>query len=415
VWKFNPFKPNALVYPNMFAGRGDELAVINRALLQAKHGNPTHFLLHGERGIGKSSLLLYARILASGEATAWYNQPPHKFLTVDVMLDPAATYIDIISKIGREFSRKAQECSRIKTAAKGIWEFLSKWEVMGTRFHSGDNRPMEMIEDLVNDFCTTLTNLKPDVDGALVLIDEADKPAASANLGQFLKLFTEGLTRRGCEQVLLGLSGISTVIDKLKESHESSPRIMQHILLEPLLVEERKVVVEKGLEQAEKQGEKVSITPDALEWIARSSEGYPHFIQQYASSAYDTDTDRSIALGDVTQAAYKENGALDQLGVNYFEDMYLDQIDSDEYRLVLRAMADHGAEYMSRQDIKSATKLKETTLTNALRALRDRRIIIPHPEKRGFYKLPTNSFGAWIRVRSHRQQTKGDDGRCGPE
>ena len=54
--KFNPYRPNSLVTPGMFAGRFDEIRRTEQALLQTKFGNPQHFLFEGERGIGKSSL-----------------------------------------------------------------------------------------------------------------------------------------------------------------------------------------------------------------------------------------------------------------------------------------------------------------------------------------------------------------------
>jgi len=73
--KFNPFKPNSIVTPGMFSGRAHELRAIEQCLYQAKHGNPQHFLLEGERGIGKSSLLLFVHQLANGTILNW---PPFR-------------------------------------------------------------------------------------------------------------------------------------------------------------------------------------------------------------------------------------------------------------------------------------------------------------------------------------------------
>jgi hypothetical protein len=64
--KFNPFRPNSIVAPGMFAGRYDEVTAIERGLHQTRNGNPKHFLIEGERGIGKSSLMLYVDYLSSG-------------------------------------------------------------------------------------------------------------------------------------------------------------------------------------------------------------------------------------------------------------------------------------------------------------------------------------------------------------
>ena len=67
----------------MFVGRLDELDTIERALFQSKNGNPQHFLVQGERGIGKSSLFTFVEAIADGRlkgALAGVLSAPNKFL-----------------------------------------------------------------------------------------------------------------------------------------------------------------------------------------------------------------------------------------------------------------------------------------------------------------------------------------------
>lgn len=64
--RFNPFQPNKVVNQAMFVGRMDEIRTIEHYLFQAKSGNPQNFLIDGERGIGKSSLLQYMAWVATG-------------------------------------------------------------------------------------------------------------------------------------------------------------------------------------------------------------------------------------------------------------------------------------------------------------------------------------------------------------
>jgi len=277
---------------------------------------------------------------------------------------------------------------------------------MGVKYTPKSASEPFLVEDLSDFFTDAMKKLENSIDGVLVFIDEADQAPVEAHLGEFIKLFTERLTKRHCNNVGLGISGISpTITHRLKQSHESSPRILNHIVLEPLEMGERIEVIEKGMTQAnEESNEPTIITPEAADWIARFSEGYPHFVQQYAFSAFETDNDNEININDVHFGAFKENGALDQLGTRYFEDMYLGQINSDEYRKVLQAMAESGDEYIARRTIKLVTELKDTTLTNALGTLKKKHIILAHREKQGLYKLPTNSFAAWIRARVQRQE-----------
>lgn len=65
--RVNPFRPNSPVNPGMFVGRIDELNRLESHLVQARAGNPSNFMITGERGIGKSSLLNYFKWVAEGQ------------------------------------------------------------------------------------------------------------------------------------------------------------------------------------------------------------------------------------------------------------------------------------------------------------------------------------------------------------
>ncbi len=54
--------------------------------------------------------------------------------------------------------------------------------------------------------------------------------------------------------------------------------------------------------------------------------------------------------------------------------------------------------WVNRTKIKQEIDIKETTLNNALQALKNRNIIIPNPAQPGEFRLPTKSFAAWIKA-----------------
>jgi len=139
--------------------------------------------------------------------------------------------------------------------------------------------------------------------------------------------------------------------------------------------------------------------------LAFITEGYPHFIQQFAFCAFDADRDNNIDVADVLNGAYGETGALKQLGLKYFEKQYFDQVSSDEYRQVLRIMAKHSNQWVTKADIrKEAAKIKSSTLDNALNALKSRGIILPKKGTKGTYKLPSRSFAVWIRAYTQTEE-----------
>src|SRR4051812_30785548 len=106
MFKFNPFRPNEIVHPGMFAGRYYELVALEKTLFQTKHRNPTHFLIDGERGIGKSSLLLHLTWTSRGEVTTLAQSENFNFITVSVCLDSGHTYSDIVHEIAAELRRQ---------------------------------------------------------------------------------------------------------------------------------------------------------------------------------------------------------------------------------------------------------------------------------------------------------------------
>ncbi len=366
--KINPFRPGHIVTPGMFAGRGEELVTLEGVLFQTRAKNPQHFLITGERGIGKSSLLYYLQLIAQGRIETTENAK-FRFLTVSTELDEGDDFAAVVQKVGNELRRSVDELEPLLGLAKEALKFLQKWEIAGIKYRgdTSSTERHELIDELTHSIQTALGLVQGNVDGCLILVDESDRAGSSANLGTFCKLLTERLTKRECHKVTLGLAGVTGILGKLRQSHESSPRIFHTVTLEPLSHEDRLAVIQKGLEEArETNNREFTISERAANAISQLSEGYPNFIQQFAFCAFDEDQDDRIDYDDVMTGAFKKDGAFQQLGQKYFSDLYFEQIGSDEYRAVLRAMADHTDDWVTKQNLKTATKLKPATLNNAI-------------------------------------------------
>ena len=180
--------------------------------------------------------------------------------------------------------------------------------------------------------------------------------------------------------------------------------------LEPLEDRERRDVIDRGLRIAnDKNVDQTTVTAEAMDLIAHLSEGYPHSLQQFAHCSFDRDKDNIIDVNDVLDGAFRENGALAQLGNKYFSRMYFEQINSENYRLVLNAMASHQNGWVSRQEIIDELGVGQYVVDNALKALRQREIIVADESRRGFYKLPTRSFATWINAIKSVEEKAGND------
>ena len=396
--KYNPFKPGSIVHPGMFAGRLDEIQGISKLLFQTKNGNSSSFLITGERGIGKSSLLLFIDQIAKGKLTV-EKGTIFNFLVVSISLEPNDTYKDVIYKLAREFNRELTQDEVIKTALKNVWDFITNWEVMGVKYNKIKDElgPEVMLEELGEKIISVLTNIKNTKDGIYFFIDEADKPIKNPNIGSICKYLTERVQKKGINNFGIGIIGLPIVLDKIKENHESAVRIITPFTLRLLTNEECGAVIKLGLDEAKrKNGSEVTITPEARSLIATFSEGYPHFIQQYSYSSFDIDKDNTIDDKDVVSGLTGENGALHQLGEKYFDQMYYKEISSKNYRKILITMALHESEYISKQQIIKGTGLPEKMITNALNAFCRKGIIIRKKGTKGLYKISSRSFKAWI-------------------
>ena len=101
-------------------------------------------------------------------------------------------------------------------------------------------------------------------------------------------------------------------------------------------------------------------------------------------------------------------GALDAIGTESYNLMYNTQVQSDEYRQVLSIMANKSMsgsshEWIKKNDINNDFDGNEDTVTNALKTLTFRKIILKNPSKRGEYKLQQRGFALWIKLFGKRQ------------
>jgi DNA-binding transcriptional ArsR family regulator len=383
------------------------LAEVNRALSQTKQGNAHHLVAFGERGIGKSSLLDAAAAAASGEALE--NLDTYNFVVVQVGLTDKDDDLAIVKKITSRLQQQLAKWRKVRELLKSSWGLVERIEVAGTGLRqkgSADGTIVDPVGDLARILAEAVRALDDRADGILVLVDEADPAAPS--LGRVAKQLVDSLADEGCERVCLMVAGMPGVISRLREGHESAPRIFEPLHLERMADEESKEIVRKGLaEVTAKTGVVVTIEDNALDAVAHFSEGYPQFVQQIASSSYELDSDSNITIDDVIDGMFNKGGAIEALGTKHFQVPYLDLIKSDEYRAVLLAMAQSGTfgeAYVSKGYIRGATKLTEITLSNALHKLKETGMIEAHPAKRGEYKLPSLAFALYVRLASRGRE-----------
>lgn len=405
----NPFKPYFPVPHGLFVGRIREIDRLEAHLLQTRAGHPSNFMVTGERGIGKSSLLLYTRFVAEGGIPIEGERL--NFLVVDTDLDSNTTPFGLIKKIELGLRYELAKSEPARECWKKIWEFVQRIEVQGMSLRSGaedksDEGELEEFSyslaatcDRVCGTCAVDEDLEGGYDGILILIDEADNASPSLNLGTFLKLLGERLQKRGINRIMFGLAGLTQLRDVLRNSHPSSLRILEELFLDRLSNREVMQVVDMCLAEANEGADTpLTISQKAQELLVFLAEGYPHFIQQFGYSAFEANTDSVIDLDDVRQSALNPRGALEQIGDRYYRDDFYNKIQKDSYRQVLRIMADNLDSWNTKTAIRAKFRGTKSALDNAICALRDRNIIQSKEGVRGVYRLRHKGFALWIKL-----------------
>lgn len=396
----------------MFAGRLSEIDTFGTALFQTKSGNPSNLLITGERGIGKSSLLTLFKPLANGDI----NPPDYEkfnFITLNSIISNDTNFVTFIKLIQRNLKRELDKEETFRKIMGSTWDFVQRIKFMDSGIEKSvqASDPDLVIDDFSYSLAETCNRIcDPDKgdkakDGIVIFIDEADNACEDLQIGYLLKATTELLQQNGCSKVMFVVAGLNEVVEKLSRSHESSLRIFTQIKVKELMPEDRHYVVDRGIEEGNRLNEgKTTVSVDAKKHISTLSEGYPHFIQQFAYSAFEANTDGEISSGDVLDGAFNPGGAIDAIGSRYYAAQYHEQIKSDEYREVLSIMAESLNSWIKKSEIREKFSGKDQTLTDALQALTGRKIILRNPSKIGEYRLQQRGFALWIKMFGERKK-----------
>ena len=398
----NPFNPYNPVTPFSFHGRALEINKIVHSLFQARENKQSNFLIFGERGIGKSSLLIFTDYLASGRLQWTKEVGDFHFLSIQVNLDRNTTLLQLAKKIHATLDRTIYEEGQLKRVLAKCWDFLQRMEIQGIKLNE-----REVDEDLLIDQLTdSLINTTKEIvghkyDGVVILIDEADN-AENASLGTFLKNFSEKLVKQKCQCMAIGIAGLPKVRDILEADHPSSLRMFEPIELNVLQKNDVDRILEEALNSASKEeGNLFTITEGAKKLIFKYSEGHPYFVQQIGACCFDFLSDKLNQINEsiVEQSFFdKSNGSLMKMGKIFYHSMYWTQIHDDKYREVLQIIADIGNNgWVKKSSIFGKFSGGKTALTNALSALTDRGIIDKDNTRIGLYKLHRLAFALWIK------------------
>ncbi|MBW3594243.1 MAG: AAA family ATPase [Actinobacteria bacterium] len=271
---FTPAAPVAR--RDLFAGREEQL----ETLVDVVFERGQHAIVYGERGVGKTSL---ATILALVFADEQSKLPIR--VNCDASDDFDSVWRKILDELELALDASASELPKARAAL---------------------DRALARQKISPSDATRLLKQVAPGIE-AIVIIDEFDTMSderAPRLFADTIKMLSDQLVPS-----TVILLGVADTLDELLTEHGSVSRALVHVHMPRMSVVELKDIVTRGLDLLT-----MDIEDEALDLIARLSQGFPHFTHLLAQAAARAAVDAQrplVTLGDMKEATVKVSGRIE--------------------------------------------------------------------------------------------------------
>lgn len=365
----DPFFPNRPVQdPEYFEGRKEQVDEAVDALFQIMSNNPKHFVITGDRGIGKSSLLLQIKLLAQG----------NNALTDKFQIDKGCDKFDfLISWVDAVENQTLENLvvNLLKELQSTISSFFGSLKIEldlgGFVQISKKENTEKSIADIVNEFCKEIKKAhdklpKKGKHGILLFIDELDKINPQSGIASFFKLATEKLNRDGITDVAFACSGITGAVQKLEDEHASIFRTLRDIPLHRFSKPESKEILTNGFDKAG-----FTYDESVVDEIFKLAAGFPEPLHVIGSELLSVGEDMHLSLDDFELAKDK---VIKDVRKNKLGDI-LKRAGYGKYQLILEAMANHESENVPLEVITRHLDVESNQVSTNIGTLIDKNII----------------------------------------
>lgn len=300
----DPFTPNRPIDdPNRFFGRAEPVNEMIDSLFQVKNANPKHTIVTGDRGVGKSSLLMQVHLTATGDNRLTdrlgidRGVEQYNFLTVWHDVDATQSVFDLANAVLSKFETSFR---------KFVSGFKLEIDLAGFGKLGHDKQNPTNISQLIDGFVSRLSTIDQEVqkagkDGILIFIDELDRIRPDSLISSFFKLTCERLARDGLRRVAFVCAGITGAVQKLEEEHASILRTFRDVPLPRFEKNEVLQILSDGFDKAKHQIKVSSLDSRAWEVTV----GLPEPIHLLGSEMLSVDSDGILSDDDFDSAIRK--------------------------------------------------------------------------------------------------------------
>ncbi len=346
---YNPFNPNSVVTPSLFAGRVEQVKEICQKLTQVKHGMPANFLIFGERGIGKTALAKLVGYISRVNDKGFYslNLLTSYYITeqgqsISSVLQESVNKLtdqmdktlvqDMVGRLGKLFNNGKFQ---IGAFGSSVGVDLSSKATKSALDITIKDQTVSILSNIIkslNKKVDTSDDTQKDTqDGVLIIIDELHNLEDIPSAASILRNIITTLDVDGLGKIAFLLIGYEEDMKRFFSVDSSSRRTFDIKELGVMPIKDAKEVLTKGFIEVS-----VKWDEDALNRNIQVAGGYPHSIQILGHNLIETDKDGLIDQNDWTQVIF--DTALD-LQDKEFSTMYTFKKKQNEKDKILATLA----------------------------------------------------------------------------
>ena len=385
----SPFRPGQPVPSEFFVGRVDEIERLRGMVRASARGRFKIGFVSGERGIGKSSLAYFVRLLSEQES---------KLAACHVFLGGVR---DMKEMLRRTFERLLKE-SVDKPWHEKIKSFFGdrvrKVGLFGITLELKLND--SDLSSIADDFVSAIVGLcdkLTDRSSILLILDDINGLATSDVFANWLKSMVDEIsTSQKHVPLCILVVGLEERRQELVARQPSLARVFELTDITPWSNEE----VIEFYRRSFKAGN-AEIADDDLAILVRYTGGMPVLAHEIGEAVWRSAQSPKIDQGAITAGIVS---AAEVIGRKLLEPQVFSAIRSERYRSILRKMADEPQTMRFRRSELAArlSDAEQKVLDNFLRRMKGLGALDVDPEVRGGYQFPNHLHALYFWMESER-------------
>ncbi|WP_420901706.1 cold shock domain-containing protein [Paenibacillus whitsoniae] len=298
VLKRNPFSPqDPITDPSKFAGRKEAFINAVSALYNNKN-----VLVHGPRGIGKSSISYQLTYLTQGETSLLeklnidLDGYVFNYLAGRLVCTTGTNLNDIVNGLlGNLYD--SIDSGNFSGETKSKIELNLNLLKISKEKTEKNNNPTELSSYFVSEIKRIYNLVSHNHNGITLLIDEIDLLEDKVDIGSFLKATIEMLRVDYFGNISFIISGVTGITTSLITQHPSSTRLFDVLELQRMKDEELEEIIDLTLHDTG-----YSMNNDAKRETIALANRFPQPIHLIGFYAFNINKDKVISLSDVLEA-----------------------------------------------------------------------------------------------------------------